>query len=386
MRELTKLVRNEFVRQYGSEPILARAPGRINLIGEHTDYNEGFVLPAAVDKELVFALAKNGKHIVRAYSVDEAESFEFSLNKQVLGEGWGNYVIGVVAELAKKGVAMQGFDMAFGGDVPAGAGMSSSAALECGLGVGVNALFNGGLSPQALALAGQAAEHHYVGVKCGIMDQFASTFGKVGQALRLDCRSLALEYHILNLEGFKLLLCNTNVKHSLASSEYNTRREQCEEGVELLQRHYPEVKSLRDVTRTMLERHSGEMDPLVLQRCRYVLMENERVNDACKALDASDLQKFGKLMYASHQGLSQEYEVSCRELDYLVERTLNYSDVLGARMMGGGFGGCTLNLIRKGAIDQFVEETSRAYKAEMGLEMEAYTVVTGEGAGLVQDL
>ena len=382
MRDLVSSVRNKFIDRYGRQPIVARAPGRINLIGEHTDYNDGFVLPAAVDKELVFALAKNEGNTVRAYAVDIDECFEFPLDKLVPGEGWINYVIGVVAELIDRGLAVQGFDMAFGGDVPAGSGMSSSAALECGLGTGLNALFQGGLSPETIALAGQSAEHEYVGVKCGIMDQFASTFGKAGQALRLDCRSLEIEYHSLDLEGFKLLLCNTNVKHSLASSEYNTRREQCEQGVELLKKFYPKVQSLRDVTRSMLERHSEEMDPLTLRRCWYVLMENDRVQKACNALDAGDLEKFGELMYASHQGLSQEYEVSCPELDFLVERTHHYEAVLGARMMGGGFGGCTLNLIREGAIEQFVEETSKIYKTEMGLEMEAYTVVTGDGASV----
>ena len=382
MKDLVSSVRNKFTDRYGRQPIVARAPGRINLIGEHTDYNDGFVLPAAVDKELVFALGKNEGNTVRAYAVDLDEFFEFPLDKLAPDEGWINYVIGVVAELINRGLAVQGFDMAFGGDVPAGSGMSSSAALECGLGTGLNALFQGDLSPETIALAGQAAEHQYVGVKCGIMDQFASTFGKAGQVFRLDCRSLEIEYHSLNLEGFKLLLCNTNVKHSLASSEYNTRREQCEQGVEVLKKFYPKVQSLRDVTWTMLESHSEEMDPLALRRCWYVLMENDRVQKACKALDAGDLEKFGELMYASHQGLSQEYEVSCPELDFLVERTHHYEAVLGARMMGGGFGGCTLNLVREGAIDQFVEETSKVYKAEMGLEMEAYTVVTGDGASV----
>ncbi|MEN7550739.1 galactokinase [Rapidithrix thailandica] len=369
-----------FHEHFQGEPLIAKAPGRVNLIGEHTDYNDGFVLPAAIDKEMVFALAKNNTGTVRAYALDLKEHGEFSLESLQVQSGWINYLIGVVAEMKKRGVKIEGFDAVFSSDVPLGAGMSSSAALECALGTGLNHLFAGELNQQEIALSAQAAEHNYAGVKCGIMDQFASTFGKAGHVIKLDCRSMSWEYIPLDISGYKLVLCDTNVAHSLASSEYNIRREQCEVGVQILQQYYPEIKNLRDVTIAMLEKHCEEFDATIYQRCSYVVKENNRLENACQSLQAGDLEALGQLMYGSHAGLSHAYEVSCEELDFLVDQTRDNPQVVGARMMGGGFGGCTINLVKEEAVDTFIFDLREAYMQAFGKEMKAYTVVTGDGA------
>ncbi|MGC8803928.1 MAG: galactokinase [Bacteroidales bacterium] len=377
--EITTLI-DRFKSLYGSQPIIARAPGRVNLIGEHTDYNDGFVLPAAVDKEIVFALQPNGTERVRVFSVDMQENKEFGISDLIPQQGWINYIIGVFAELSKRGVRVGGTDIVFAGDVPLGAGMSSSAALESALATGLNHLFNGNLSKLELALAAQAAEHNYAGVKCGLMDQYASIFGKTDHVIKLDCRTQQHEYFSFDFSEFMLVLCDTNVKHSLASSEYNVRRAQCEKGVETVQKKYPQVKNLRDVTLDMLAEVKKELDTVIYNRCEYVIEENERVEKACNALTKKDFVAFGQLMYQSHEGLQHKYEVSCPELDYLVELASKHPDVLGSRMMGGGFGGCTINLIHRNAVDDFVEKTAAAYQQKTGLEMKAYRVKIGDGA------
>ncbi|MEH0153135.1 galactokinase [Limibacter armeniacum] len=376
----------KFEELFGTPEVIARAPGRVNIIGEHTDYNDGFVLPAAIDKEMVFVLRKNDLDKVQAYAIDLNKHGEFDLDNLSPQEGWINYIIGVVAETQKKGLKVRGFDVVFTSDVPLGAGMSSSAALECGLGTGLNSLFEGSLEPVDIALAGQAAEHNFAGVKCGIMDQFASTFGKENHVIRLDCRTQEIQHFPLNIEGYKLVLCNTNVAHSLASSEYNTRRAQCESGVEVIKTKYAEVKNLRDVTHEMLDECQAEMDKVVYDRCSYVVEENERLEEACHCLENQDLEGLGKQMYGSHKGLSEKYEVSCKELDFLVEQTLDKDYVLGARMMGGGFGGCTINLVKEEKVEAFIAEVGPAYKAAMGKDMTAYTVVIGDGAKAEQFL
>lgn len=370
----------QFEKLFGEPQLIARAPGRVNIIGEHTDYNEGFVLPAAIDKEMVFALAKNGLQEVRAYALDLQEAGSCPLNDLRPQGGWMNYIIGVVAESMKKGLKVEGFDVVFAGDVPLGAGMSSSAALECGLGTGLNDLFEGSLTQKEIALVGQASEHNFAGVKCGIMDQFASTFGKAGQVIRLDCRSQELQHFPLNIQGHKLVLCNTNVAHSLASSEYNTRRGQCEAGVAIVKTRYPEVNSLRNVTLEMLQEFQAEMDAVVYDRCSYVIEENMRLHEACTCMMANDLAGLGVQMYGSHEGLSKKYSVSCPELDFLVEQTRDMDAVLGARMMGGGFGGCTINLVQEGFVDAFIAQMGQAYQQHFGKKMDAYVVVIGEGA------
>lgn len=376
----TKGIVSKFEELYNKEPLISRAPGRVNIIGEHTDYNDGFVLPASIDKEMVFALALNNTNTVNAYALDLEESGSFDLDNIIPTEGWINYIKGVVAETAKKGLEPKGFDVVFAGDVPLGAGMSSSAALECALATGLNKLFEGNLSKIDVVLASQMSEHNYAGVKCGIMDQFASTFGKANKVIKLDCRTKEYEYHTLDITGHKLVLCNTNVTHSLASSEYNTRREQCEAGVEVIKKKYPEILNLRDVTVDQIHEFEGEMDAVIYDRCSYVVEENDRLTKACAFMDKGDLVNLGKMIYGSHEGLSKKYAVSCPELDFLVEQTLEDDNVLGARMMGGGFGGCTINLVKEEAVDAFVDRMTKAYKEGMGKDLSAYVVVIGDGA------
>ncbi|GAA4829632.1 UDP-glucose--hexose-1-phosphate uridylyltransferase [Algivirga pacifica] len=380
--KIKELVAKELNQRFGQPEWVSFSPGRINIIGEHTDYNDGFVLPAAVDKGIAFALRKNGQDQVRAYAVDLKEEQTIGLNDlQARSHGhWVNYIIGVMVALKDRGVKLEGYDLAFSGNVPLGAGMFSSAALECSLAEGLNQLFEGGLSTWDIALSGQYAEHHYVGVKCGIMDQFASSFGKENFVMKLDCRSKEFEYVPFDLRGYKLVLCNTKVAHSLASSAYNTRREQCEKGVSILKQYDSSIESLRDVSMELLQAHQSEMEEVIYQRCAYVVEENNRVQQACERLVAHDYDALGKLIYASHEGLSKQYEVSCSELDFLVEQTRNKDYVLGARMMGGGFGGCTINLVEESQVSSFIEEISAAYEKEFGIAMEAYTVVIGNGA------
>ena len=377
----TERIQAAFASTYQTTPLISRAPGRINIIGEHTDYNDGFVLPAAIDKEMIFALQKNNSDEVRATALDLNETESFSLNTPINpSKGWVNYVKGVTAELINAGVPVQGYDVMFQGDVPLGAGMSSSAALECALATGLNTLFEGGLDKRSLARAAQLSEHNYAGVQCGIMDQFASTFGEQHKVIKLDCRSLEFEYIPLNLKGYKMVLCDTKVEHNLASTEYNVRRQQCETGVELIQSKYPKVIKLRDVNLDMLHEFKDQMDPIVFQRCAYVIQENNRVQAACQALIKGDLNQLGLLMYQSHEGLSKHYEVSCPELDFLVKETKNNPAVLGARMMGGGFGGCTINLVKEDAIEAFVSEIAAKYQAKFNQQMHHYIVITGDGA------
>jgi galactokinase len=370
----------KFQELYNSQPLISRAPGRVNLIGEHTDYNDGFVLPAAVDKEIVFAIQKNKLGKIRAYSLDMKEQGECSIDNLKAQKGWINYIIGVFAEIGRKGVAINGTDIVFAGDVPLGAGMSSSAAMECSLAIGLNNLYGGKLSQLELALVSQAAEHNFAGVKCGLMDQYASMFGKPDHVIKLDCRSQKHEYFHFDFSDFALVLCDTNVKHTLASSEYNTRRIQCEKGVEVIKKKHPHVKNLRDVTPDMMLEVKKELEPVIYNRCLYVVEEDIRVEKACAALQKDDFVNFGKLMYQSHEGLQHMYEVSCPELDFLVECTRNNSDVLGARMMGGGFGGCTINLIKSKAVNGFISDIAQKYKAKTGKEMKAYVVKIGPGA------
>ncbi len=359
------------------------APGRINLIGEHTDYNDGFVMPGAIDKKITFHLAStSATDLCKVYSVDMEETMEFSLKRlhPMEGGGWKNYIIGVVAELQNAGASLGAFEAIFYGNVPLGAGVSSSAALECALATGLNELFSLRFSQTQLAKIAQMAEHHYAGVACGIMDQFASVMGKQGHVFRLDCRSLEYEYFPLELGDYELVLLDTCVEHSLAGTEYNDRRTQCEEGVELLKKHVPEIHNLRDVSLTRLTLFQDEMPALIYQRCLHVVQENVRVLQACDAMKVRDMQKLGGLLYQSHDSLSQLYEVSCQELDFLVDFTRNKEEVLGARMMGGGFGGCTLNLIKSSEKEAFISAVSAAYFQQTGINLKAYAVALGDGA------
>ncbi|WP_210488350.1 galactokinase [Rufibacter aurantiacus] len=374
----------KFKKLYKSEPVVARSPGRVNLIGEHTDYNEGFVLPAAINKEIYFALAPNGTQTMRAYAFDLEESGEFDLtNVQRTDIGWANYLLGVVAQLQKANFEVKGFDLVFGGNIPIGAGLSSSAAVECGLAYALNYLYAYGIERFDMVKMAQKAEHEYALVMCGIMDQFASMFGKHNHVVKLDCRSLEYQYYPFNIDDYRIVLCDTQVKHSLASSEYNTRRQECETGVALLQKLYPQVRSLRDVTEQMLERHQDEFDPIVYKRCRYVVQENLRVEDACEDLERGDLVAFGQKMFASHQGLQHDYEVSCPELDFLADRARESDAVLGARMMGGGFGGCTINLVRLDNLDEFTRQMTEAYQQQYNITLKTYVAEIVDGSSLV---
>jgi galactokinase len=312
--------------------------------------------------------------------LDNNQSGECYLNDLKPREGWINYVIGVFSEIAAKGLKIDGTDIVFAGDVPIGAGMSSSAALECALANGLNTLYKGSLDKLQLALVAQAAEHNFAGVKCGLMDQFASMFGKSNNVIKLDCRSMQHEYFHFDFSDFSLVLCDTGVKHSLASSEYNTRRAQCEEGVRIIQKKYSTVINLRDVTLAMMLNLKNDLNPVIYKRCIYVVEENLRVENACQVLLKNDFVNFGKLMYHSHDGLKNKYEVSCSELDFLVNCTIGNNDVLGSRMMGGGFGGCTINLIKRGAVNKFIDELSPVYQKEFGRLLKTYVVKIGDGA------
>ncbi|MBK8965724.1 MAG: galactokinase [Lewinellaceae bacterium] len=367
------------------QSITVQSPGRINIIGEHTDYNDGFVLPAAIDKKTVASLHRNGHpSACRITAGNLNETLNFGLNQvKPLAGGWQNYVLGVVHELQKLGAQMQGFDGSFKGDVPIGGGMSSSASLECALAFGLNELFDLGLSKTQLIKAAQLAEHNFVGIKCGIMDQFASMMGQKNRVILLDCRSLEYRYFPLELGDYQLLLLNTNVSHSLASSEYNRRRAECEEGVAVIQKKYPEVAYLRDVSLSMLSDFQNSMPETIYARCRHVVSENQRVLEATQALTAGDIRKLGSLLYQSHHSLQHDYAVSCPELDFLVDQTTGLDFVAGSRMMGGGFGGCTINILEKKYCGQFVDNVAPKYRQRFGYDLTPYFVSIEDGAGVV---
>ena len=385
---LAHAVRTDFSRRFGYEPLLVRAPGRVNLIGEHTDYNGGFVLPAAVDKEMTFAVGLNGGEKIRLVAYDLSEEFELANSAEIRPSDthWANYLLGVAAQFQQRGHAVPGFDCVFAGTVPMGAGMSSSAAVECGLAFALDHFLKTDLEKMELARIAQLAEHTYAGVQCGIMDQFASLFGRDGHVVRLDCRSLDYEYFPFDTQACRIVLCNSGVKHSLASSEYNTRRQECERGVSVLQQHYQGIGSLRDATREQLEAVRAELGGTVFRRCTYVVQENARVEAACRHLEAGDLAAFGQEMYASHAGLRDDYEVSCAELDVLVEAAKAVPGVFGSRMMGGGFGGCTINLVAPEQVDGFIASVSAVYQEKLGLKLETYQTTIVSGAGLVAEV
>lgn len=373
-------IKASFKDRFHEEPKIFRSPGRVNILGEHTDYNEGFVLPAAINKYIYVAITGRTDNIIELYASDFNE--EFSTSTGNFGPSalhWPNYILGVVDQLQKKGFTIPGFNAVIDGDIPIGAGLSSSAAVECATLFALNDLFSLGLGRIDMVPLAQKAEHEFAGVKCGIMDQFASMFGKKDHVIRLDCRSLEYEYLPLNLAGYKILLLNSNVKHNLASSEYNIRRQQCEKGVSLVAAHHPTVKSLRDINMDMLKQFVEPADPLIYERCKYVIQENERLLGACEDLKQGNIEALGKKMYETHRGLSNHYGVSCRELDFLVSYTSRIPEVAGARMMGGGFGGCTINLVKEEAIDGLIESISREYEKQAGFPLTAYIAETGNG-------
>ena len=382
---LRQNVEQLFAEKFNAKAIFIESPGRVNLMGDHTDYNDGFVLPAAIQKKIVIGMASNNLEKIRAFSADMNESAVLDLNNlQKSDRHWANYIKGVASELQQEGYKLQGFDIVFSGDIPIGAGLSSSAALEGGLLVGLDALFEFGLNRKQMARLGQLTEHNHVGVNCGIMDQFINLHGEPNSALKLDCRSLEYELYPFERPDIKIVLCNSKVSHTLADSEYNVRRSQCEEGVNVLQTYHPEIKNLRDVTIDLLEEHKKELDEVVYRRCRFVLQENQRVHDACDYLKKDDLESFGHTMFASHQGLSQNYEVSCEELDVLVDIAKDQPGLYGSRMMGGGFGGCTINLVQEGKVEDFILAITEKYKQRTGLDTEIYLTEIGGGAKVLE--
>ena len=374
--ELKNKITKEFAENFAEEPILIFSPGRINIIGEHTDYNDGFVFPAAVDKGIIAAISKSSKTESVAIASDLNEKFEFSLEgvKPIIGGNWRNYILGVVGEIQKKGLQVGNFNLVFGGDIPEGSGMSSSAALENSVVFGLNELFKLGLTKEEMIFISQKAEHNYVGVNCGIMDQYASMFGIKDHALLLDCRTTVATPFLINFKDFELLLINTNVKHSLADSAYNNRRAVCENVASLLN-----VKALRDVAEEDLLTIKDQISEEDYQKALFVVQENNRAQAASQAMAANDIEKLGELLFGSHNGLQHQYKVSCDELDFLVDLAKDCDDVIGSRMMGGGFGGCTINIVKKGKAGAFVEKVAPLYKEKFNKECSPYSVNISEG-------
>ncbi|MDO5981517.1 galactokinase [Flavivirga spongiicola] len=374
-------VKTTFIETFKTEPILIFSPGRINIIGEHTDYNDGFVFPAAVDKGIAAAIQKSDTNRSTAYALDMNSRIEFELDKlKPSAEGsWENYVFGVVSEIQNRNKVVGNFNIVFKGDIPGGAGMSSSAALENSVVFGLNELFDLGLTKHEMILISQKAEHNYVGVKCGIMDQYASMFGIKNNALLLDCRTVESKPYKIDFKDHQLMLINTNVKHSLSDSAYNDRRSACESIAELLG-----IKALRDATETDLEAIKDKVTPENYQKALYVIQENNRAIKASKAIEDNDLDTLGALIFQSHDGLQHQYKVSCDELDFLVNLAKADDQVLGARMMGGGFGGCTINLVTKSEAKAFGEAASIAYKREFNKACSVYFIKLSEGTHLVK--
>lgn len=373
-------IRTKFKELFNTEGSLYTSPGRINLIGEHTDYNGGFVFPGAVDKGMIAEIKPNGTGKVRAFSIDLNDYAEFGLTEEdAPSASWARYIFGVCREIIKRGGNIQGFDTVFAGDVPLGAGMSSSAALESTYAFALNDLFSLNIDKFELAKIGQATEHNYCGVNCGIMDQFASVFGKAGSLIRLDCRSLEYKYYPFNPVGYKLVLLDSVVKHELASSAYNKRRKSCENVVAAIRRNHPEVEFLRDATMEMLNEVKADVSAEDYMRAEYVIEEIQRVLDVCAALEKGDYETVGEKMYGTHQGMSKLYEVSCEELDFLND-IAKECGVTGSRVMGGGFGGCTINLVKDELYYDFVKKAFSAYKEKFGREPKLYNVVISDGA------
>lgn len=375
-------IARQFQQYFGKECRIAAAPGRVNLIGEHTDYNQGFVLPAAIDRNIYVALAPNADNILNLNALEFNKHYSFSLDDVHPVSGWPTYLLGMICMIMPEKRLPYGMDVSISGDVPIGAGMSSSAALCSAFGLALNEIFQLGLSRMEIAFAGQKTEHLFAGLQCGIMDQFASLHGKAGHLMKLDCRSLDYEYIPFHFPGIRIILVNTMVSHSLASSEYNLRRRECEDGVGILQKYDPAIRTLRDVQPGLLEKHRAELDKTVYKRCRFILEENQRLLDGCDFLNQQNLDAFGKLLYASHAGLSNDYEVSCPESDFLVKTMRDSKSVKGARQMGGGFGGCVLSLVEEAYAEDFIRDIQQKYEWQFGKTPDCYVMAISEGARL----
>jgi len=370
----------QFQQYFGNRGLQTAAPGRVNLIGEHTDYNLGYVLPGAINRNIYVNLSPADEPFLHLRAHEYREQFRFSLDDVHPVKGWPTYLLGMIYLTMPEKRLPSGLQVAVAGDVPVGAGMSSSAAICSAFGLALNEFYHLGLSRMELALAAQKTEQQFAGLQCGIMDPFASLHGREGQLIKLDCRSLEYEYIPFDFPDLQIILVNTMVSHSLASSEYNLRRKQCEAGVRALQVYDAAISSLRDVSREMLEKHREEMDHSVYTRCRFVIEENQRLLDGCRCLENKDLQGFGRLMYQSHEGLSQDYAVSCPESDFLVHASRGMQGVRGARQMGGGFGGCIITLVDKSESDNFIRDIQQQYEKQFGRRPDCYTMLISEGA------
>ncbi len=368
-----------FQQQFQHTPRLFFSPGRINLIGEHVDYNDGFVMPAAINHGVYFAIAANGTGQLRVYSLDMQELLEIRLEDIRKLTGWQNYILGVIDQFQQQGLPLKGVDIVFGGNLPVGAGLSSSAAVECGLAFALNTIFGFSLTRIQIALLAQKAEHSFPGVQCGIMDQFANMMGQKDHVLLLDCDSLHYEAIPLQLKEHVIMLINSKVHHSLATGEYNIRRRQCEQGLALLEHYYPGVQSFRDLSLRQVQQLEAHLDIDVYRRCLYVVEEIQRTQTAANFLQHHQLHEFGQLMFATQEGLSKLYDVSCRELDFLVAEARKYPEIIGARLMGGGFGGCTINIIEREAAVETGEKIAAAYERTFRITPDIYFMQTGDG-------
>ena len=381
-QKLIHSVKQSFQNHFEKKPLMVFSPGRINLIGEHTDYNEGFVFPAAIDLGIVLAIQKSASNRSCVYALNKEEMYEIDLSNlaPLKDGGWRNYVLGVVGELAKIGITVGNFDSVFAGNIPGGAGMSSSAALENSFVFALNELFDLQMEKKDMILISQKAEHNYVGVKCGIMDQYASMLGEKESALLLDCRSIKSQPFKIQLQNLQLVLVNTNVKHDLSESAYNDRRNVCEKVARRLN-----IQSLRDASESSLDRIKNQLSDSEYKKALYVVRENKRVQLFSEAILNKDYTSMGKLLYETHEGLSKNYKVSCDELDFLVEKTKSMDTVYGARMMGGGFGGCTINLVLESAVDTFKTEISKQFLEEFSTPCSIYDVTISQGTHLISD-
>ncbi len=388
MSEQVQQIKELFIKTFGAggEIVVGRAPGRVNLIGEHTDYNDGFVFPMALDFRILLAARKRPDRIVKIHSADYAETVQFSLDNLIQYDRekrWSNYPRGVLAMLQEAGIEFGGVEIVFAGDIPQGSGLSSSAALEVATAIIMQELFGFKMEKPQLAKLCQRAENKFVGMNCGIMDQFISMMGGKDKALFLDCRSLAYKLVPLELGDCRILICQSGVKHTLVDSEYNKRRQECESGVEILAGKVPGIKALRDAGLEQLGVYKKVMDPIVYRRCKHVITENSRVLESINALNRSDLAIFGRLMNASHDSLRDDYEVSCAEIDLLVNLARELPGVLGSRITGGGFGGCTVNLVKENAIEEFTKHITDNYQAKTGIVPRIYISTAANGAEIL---